>query len=129
VKQAETETIDDVRCRATKACLIASVLFVLEHEDILDVSHHHLYLAIISMFIIFRLLYLLVGVHNPFTLLERFVCALFFGGIFDAVRRALAAKPAAPPSAAAAKPPSAADGEPRLPGDANATPSGKPKEE
>jgi len=118
-----------MRCRATKACLIASVLFILEHEDVLDVSHHHLYLAIIAMFIVFRLLYLLVGVHNPFLLLERLLCALLFGGIFDAVRRALTAKPAAPP-AAAAKPPSAVDGEPpRLPGDANPTPSGKPKEE
>jgi len=103
-------------------------LFILEHEDILDVSHHHLYLGIVGMFIFFRLLYLLVGVHNPFLLLERFLCAIFFGGIIDAIRRALAAKPAAPP-AAAAKPP-AADGEPpRLPADANPTPTGKPKEE
>ena len=78
------------------------------------------------MFIFFRLLYLLVGVHNPFMLIERFICTVFFGGIFDAIRRALTAKPA--PPAAVAKPP-AADGEPRLPADANPTPSGKPKEE
>jgi len=80
------------------------------------------------MFIFFRLLYLLVGVHNPFLLFERCLCAIFFGGIFDAIRRALTAKPAAPPAAAAK--PASADGEPRLPTDANPTPTGgKPKEE
>jgi len=79
------------------------------------------------MFIFFRLLYLLVGVHNPFLLFERFVCAIFFGGIFDAIRRALAARPAAPPAAAAK--PAAADGEPRLPAEASPTTPGKPKEE
>jgi len=93
----------------------------------IDVSHHHLYLGIVGMFIFFRLLYLVVGVHNPFLMFERLFCAVFFGGIFDAIRRALAAKPAAPP-AAAAKPPSA-DGEPRLTTDANPTSPGKPKEE
>jgi len=116
-----------VCCRATKACLIASILFILEHEDLLDISHHHLYLGIVGMFIFFRLLYLLVGVHNPFLLFERFVCAIFFGGIFDAIRRALAARPAAPPAAAAK--PAAADGEPRLPAEASPTTPGKPKEE
>lgn len=112
---------------ATKACLIASILFVLEHEDVLDVSHHHLYLGVVGMFIFFRLLYLLVGIHNPFLLFERFLCAIFFGGIFDAIRRALTAKPAAPPATAAK--PASADGEPRLATDANPTPTGKPKEE
>ena len=116
-------------CRATKACLVASILFILEHEDILDVSHHHLYLSIVGIFILFRLLYLIAGIHNPFLLFERFVCAIFFGGIFDAIRRVVtaAAKPAAPPAAAAK--PASADGEPRLPTDANPPPSGKPKEE
>jgi len=92
----------------------------------LDVSHHHLYLGIVAMFIFFRLLYLLVGLHNPFMLFERFICTIFFGGLIDTIRRALATKPTAPPTAAAK--PVSADGEPRLSADTNAPP-GKPKEE
>lgn len=81
--------------RATKACLIASILFILQGEGHLEISHHLLYLAVIAFFILFRLVYLVIGIHNPFSILENLVCTLFFGGLFDAIRRAVAStKPA-----------------------------------
>lgn len=77
---------------ATKACLIASILFILDSEGQLSITHHQLYLSILAFFMLFRLAYLIFGIHNPFQILENLVCTLFFGGLFDAVRRAVTSK-------------------------------------
>jgi hypothetical protein len=78
---------------ATKACLLASLLFIFDDEGMLDIGHHELYLAVVAIFIVGRLLYLVLHVHNPFALFENIVCTLFFGGLVDAVRRVVAFKP------------------------------------
>lgn len=76
---------------ATKASLIASILFILDGEGLLGISHHLLYLSIVAFFVLFRVAYLVIGIHNPFSIVENLVCTLFFGGLFDAIRRAVTA--------------------------------------
>lgn len=112
---------------ATKACLIASILFILDDKGYIEIAHHLLYLGIVAFFVIFRVVYLVVGIHNPFYLAENLVCTLFFGGMLDAIRRAVSsAKPAA-----AAK----VDGEPAAAATSSNSPGAggaakaKPKEE
>lgn len=83
--------------RATKVSLLASVVFVLDHEGLIHLPHHLLHLAIVASFILLRLLYLLLGVHNPFRLLENVVCAIFFGGVVDALKQAVSGTPKAKP--------------------------------
>lgn len=74
---------------ATKACLLASIAFILEHEGYIDLPHNHLYLAVIAFFVLFRWVYLLLNIHDPFHPFENVVCAVFFGGMVDALKRAL----------------------------------------
>lgn len=95
-------------CRATKACLIASLLFIFDDAGLIDVPHHDLYLGIVAFFILGRLAYLLIHIHNPFLLFENLIGAVFFGGLFDAIRRVLASRSA---GAASATAPTKVDGE------------------
>lgn len=88
---------------ATKACLIASLLFIFDEAGLIDLPHQQLYLAIVAFFILGRLAYLLFHIHNPFLLFEKIVGAVFFGGILDAIRRRFAARWNRSPAAATSK--------------------------
>lgn len=85
--------------RATKVSLIASVVFILDHEGLIHLPHHLLHLAIVASFILLRLLYVLLGVHNPFRLLENVICTIFFGGMVDALKKAVSSEPKVKPEA------------------------------
>jgi len=75
--------------RATKASLLASIAFILNDIGYIDLHHHVLYLAIVGCFIFTRILYLLVGIHDPFHPFENLFCGFFFGGVVDALKHAV----------------------------------------
>lgn len=78
---------------ATKTSLIATLVFVLRSLGYFETSHHVLYLYVIVFFLIFRLIYLVVDIRNPFRPFENVFCALFLGGIVDALKKAMSREP------------------------------------
>lgn len=76
----------------TKSCLIASIIFVVEKKtDFIQAPHELVYLAVVGFFVYFKLSSLLLGVNDPFLPFENLFCAVFMGGIWDALSRAIAA--------------------------------------
>lgn len=74
----------------TKACVIASLVFTLERNSMYVTAPHDLvYLCVVGFFVYFKLSALLLGVTDPFAPIENLVCALFMGGICDALHRAI----------------------------------------
>jgi hypothetical protein len=74
---------------ATKACLLASIAFILDHEGYIDLPHNTLYLAVVAFFVLFRWCYLILNIHDPFHPFENIFCAIFFGGMVDALKKAI----------------------------------------
>lgn len=77
---------------STKACCVASVIFVLDRQSqYISVPHNIIYLGIIAFFVYFKLSAELLNVHDPFAPFENLFCAIFMGGIWDAMSRAIMA--------------------------------------
>ncbi|CAI4232659.1 unnamed protein product [Auanema sp. JU1783] len=77
---------------ATKACLVGSIILALEKNSVyVSIPHDIVYLAIVGFFVYFKLSAILFDVTDPFAPLENLFCAVFMGGIWDALSRALAA--------------------------------------
>ncbi|CAI9726718.1 trimeric intracellular cation channel type B-like [Octopus vulgaris] len=73
----------------TKACLIASIIFVLEKTSVIEAPHAVIYFGVVIFFVYFKLSSLLFGIHDPFVPFENLFCAIFLGGMWDAMRRAI----------------------------------------
>ncbi|KAG8237639.1 hypothetical protein J437_LFUL013617 [Ladona fulva] len=74
----------------TKACLVASVIFVLDKKtDVISAPHALVYFGIVIFFVYFKLSSVLLGIHDPFLPFENLFCALFLGGIWDSLQRVL----------------------------------------
>ena len=78
-----------VYCSTTKASALASVVFILDKLGYFEVEHSLVYLGVCAFFLVFRLLALFVGPHDVFVPFENLLCALFMGGIWDAIQRVL----------------------------------------
>ncbi|CAD6197366.1 unnamed protein product [Caenorhabditis auriculariae] len=77
---------------ATKACAIAATVLAMEKSgNYLSVPHDLIYLVIVGFFVYFKLAAVVFHVTDPFAPIENLFCAVFMGGIWDAVSRALAA--------------------------------------
>lgn len=74
---------------ATKMSLLATLIFVLRNQGYIEMSHHVVYLCVIAIFLLFRLIYLLLDVRNPFGYFEHVFCAVFLGGVVDALKKAM----------------------------------------
>ncbi|KAK2168536.1 hypothetical protein LSH36_16g09040 [Paralvinella palmiformis] len=73
----------------TKGSLAATIIFILEKKGYIDAPHAVIYFGVVIFFIYFRLSSLLLGIHDPFVPFENLFCAIFMGGVVDAMRRAL----------------------------------------
>ncbi|KAL1429255.1 hypothetical protein MTO96_016470 [Rhipicephalus appendiculatus] len=74
----------------TKACLVASVIFVLDKKtEFISAPHALVYLGIVVFLLYFKLSAMLLGIHDPFLPFENLFCAVFLGGVWDALGRAL----------------------------------------
>jgi hypothetical protein len=73
----------------TKGSLAATIIFILEKKGFIDAPHAVIYFGVVIFFIYFRLSSLLLGIHDPFVPFENLFCAVFMGGVWDAMRRAV----------------------------------------
>ncbi|VDK76406.1 unnamed protein product [Cylicostephanus goldi] len=72
----------------TKACVIAALVFTLERNSMYVTAPHDLvYLCVVGFFSYFKLSALLLGVVDPSAPIENLFCALFMGGICDALHK------------------------------------------
>lgn len=82
--------INDNHCSATKASIAASVIFIIDKKtDWISAPHALVYFGIVIFFVYFKLSSMLLGIHDPFVPFENLFCALFFGGIWDALSRVI----------------------------------------
>jgi hypothetical protein len=73
----------------TKGSLAAAIVFILERKGFIEAPHVLIYFGVVIFFVYFRLSSLLLGIHDPFVPFENLFCAVFMGGMWDALRRAL----------------------------------------
>lgn len=77
---------------ATKACVLASIVFALNKQAYyISTPHDVVYLCVIGFFVYFKLSAVLLNVQDPFAPFENLFCAVFMGGIWDAMSRAVIA--------------------------------------
>ena len=77
----------------TKACFVASSIFLMERLNYINAPHPLIYFGVVIFFVYFKLSALLLGIHDPFAPFENLFCALFMGGIWDALKRAIVREP------------------------------------
>eukprot|EP00918_Siedleckia_nematoides_P048874 GHVU01107110.1.p1 GENE.GHVU01107110.1~~GHVU01107110.1.p1 ORF type:complete len:289 (+),score=26.27 GHVU01107110.1:87-953(+) len=73
----------------SKGSLAASIVFILERKGFISAPHAAIYFGVVIFFIYFRLSSLLLGIHDPFVPFENLFCAVFMGGMWDALKRAM----------------------------------------
>ncbi|CAG2115596.1 unnamed protein product [Medioppia subpectinata] len=75
---------------ATKASIAASIIFIIDKKtDWISAPPALVYFGIVIFFVYFKLSSMLLGIHDPFIPFENLFCALFFGGIWDALGRVI----------------------------------------
>ncbi|CAL1542358.1 unnamed protein product [Lymnaea stagnalis] len=79
---------------ATKASLVASIIFLCERLNLIAVPHPLIYFGVVLFFVYFKISSVVLGIHDPFVPLENLFCAIFMGGMWDALRRAAIKEPA-----------------------------------
>ncbi|KAH9498462.1 hypothetical protein Btru_007545 [Bulinus truncatus] len=79
---------------ATKASLVASIIFLCERLNLIAVPHPLIYFGVVLFFVYFKISSVVLGIHDPFVPLENLFCAVFMGGMWDALRRAAIKEPA-----------------------------------
>ena len=73
----------------TKACLVASLVFLGERLNYIQAPHPLIYFGVVIFFVYFKLSALLLGIQDPFAPFENLFCAIFMGGMWDAFSRAI----------------------------------------
>lgn len=73
----------------SKGSLAASIIFILERKGLIDAPHAVIYFGLVIFFVYFRLSSILLGIHDPFVPFENLFCAIFMGGMWDAMKRAV----------------------------------------
>jgi len=72
----------------TKSSLTVSLLFVLVHLKLITIGSNLDFLIAMGFLIYFRIIILLLGIHDPYAPFENIICGIFFGGLVDAARNA-----------------------------------------
>ncbi|XP_015795846.1 trimeric intracellular cation channel type 1B.1 [Tetranychus urticae] len=71
---------------ATKASIAASIIFIIDKKtDWISVPHALIYFGVVIFFVYFKLSSMLLGIHDPFIPFENLFCAIFLGGVWDAL--------------------------------------------
>jgi len=77
----------------TKGSTVAAILFILERKALIDAPHALIYFGLVLFFIYFKLSGILLGIHDPFVPFENLFCAIFMGGMWDALQKAMGRDP------------------------------------
>merc|ERR1711874_478688 len=89
----------------TKACIVASIIFVLDKKtEFISAPHALVYFGIVIFFVYFKLSSLLLGINDPFIPFENLFCAIFFGGVFDVIQETFYGKPSTEENVEVSKP-------------------------
>jgi len=88
---------------ATKASVVAAIVFLCERLSLIAVPHALIYFGVVLFFVYFKVSSVVLGISDPFIPLENLFCAIFMGGIWDALRRATSKGAATPDEAGDAK--------------------------
>lgn len=76
---------------STKVASLATIAFILnKHSEYLMISQPFVFFCVVSACIYFRLSAVLLDLSDPFAPIENLTCLLLFGGIWDALARAIA---------------------------------------
>lgn len=74
----------------TKMSALASIIFIANrHSEWLMITQPFVFFCVACATIYFRLSSLLLDINNPFSPFENIFCQLFFGGIWDAIAKAI----------------------------------------
>jgi hypothetical protein len=82
---------------------MASMVFLMEKLNYITAPHPLVYFGVVIFFVYFKLSAILLGIHDPFAPFENLFCAIFMGGMWDAMRRAVTKKETKEETDAAAK--------------------------
>lgn len=75
---------------ATKASIAASILFIVDRKtDLISAPHALVYFGVVIFLVYFKLSSVLLGINDPFGPFENLFCAIFFGGIWDALEQTI----------------------------------------
>ena len=75
---------------ATKASIAASILFIVDRKtDLISAPHALVYFGVVIFLVYFKLSSVLLGITDPFGPFENLFCAIFFGGIWDALEQTI----------------------------------------
>jgi len=74
----------------SKSCVFCSILLTVHKSGFVYLPHEIIYLGIVLFFVYFKLSAILLNVTEPLAPIENIFCAIFMGGIWDALSRALA---------------------------------------
>lgn len=75
---------------ATKASIAASILFIVDRKtDFISAPHSLVYFGVVIFLVYFKLSSVLLGINDPFGPFENLFCAIFFGGIWDALEQTI----------------------------------------
>lgn len=74
----------------TKMSAIASIVFIInKYTDWLVISQSLVFFCVACTSMYFRLSSILLDLSDPFSPFEGFICLIFFGGIWDAIAKAI----------------------------------------
>jgi hypothetical protein len=73
--------------------MLASIVFLCERVGYIAVPHAFIYFGVVIFFVYFKLSSILLGIVDPFVPVENLFCAIFMGGMWDAMRRAVKPEP------------------------------------
>lgn len=73
--------------------MVAASVFLMERLNYIQAPHPLIYFGVVMFLVYFKLSALLLGIHDPFAPFENLFCAVFMGGMWDALRRAVVREP------------------------------------
>jgi hypothetical protein len=71
-----------------KSSLVATILLILQMRGFLSVPFAIVYFGVVLFLVYFDIAAQVIGTHDPFVPLENIICAVFFGGLVDSLRKA-----------------------------------------
>jgi trimeric intracellular cation channel len=66
---------------------VATVLLILQMRGFLSVPFAIVYFGVVLFLVYFDIAAQVIGTHDPFVPMENIICAVFFGGLVDSLRR------------------------------------------
>lgn len=71
-----------------KASTVISILFVMDSAHMIKLEHSVFFSATLLVLVYLKLSMMLLGTKDIFSPFENLICSVFFGGMWDALKRA-----------------------------------------